>query len=194
MTSIPLLMHVPQLGGGPEIMHGCADLYMIGENGFAESFARGFACAEANVSTVIQLTGGTLCKAMALHMAAVIPNVSHTTNLDDQFEEDVTGGRIEVAAGSSPVPEGPGLGVEVDEAELARLAQNSITAIPRFIGALHLPGGHTFFTNGLPGVERLTGFAEGSIRGIRLEVIEDDGSEAFARRYNQLEKGGPVLE
>ena len=30
--------------------------------------------------------------------------------------------------------------------------------------------------------------------GIRLEVIEDDGSESFAQRYEQLEKDGPTLE
>ena len=194
MTHIPLLMHVPQLGGGPEIMHGCADLYMIGEPGIALSLARGFACAEANVSTVIQLTGGTLCKAMALHLGAVVPNVSHSINLDDQCEEDVTGGRIEIAEGSSPVPEDPGLGVEVDEAELARIAQNPPTEIPRHIGALHLPGGHTWYTPGFPNVDRLTGFPEGNIRGIRLEVLDDDGSEEFARRYERLQQEGPVLE
>ncbi len=194
MSHIPILMHVPQLGGGPEIMNGCADLYMIGEHGIALSIARGWACAEANVSTVIQLTGGTLCKAMALHLAAVVPNVSHSVNLDDQYEEDVTGGRIEVAAGSSPVPQGPGLGVEVDEEELARIAQNPATEIPRHIGALHLPGGRTWYTRGFPGVERLTGFPEGNIRGIRLEVLEDDGSEEFARRYAKLEKEGPSFE
>ena len=123
-TSIPLLMHVPQLGGGPEIMHGCADLYMIGEHGIGMSLRRGFACAEANLSTVIQLTGGTLSKALALHLGAVIPNVSHTVNLDDQYSEDITGRRIEVADGSSPVPEGPGLGVEVNEEELVRISAN----------------------------------------------------------------------
>jgi L-alanine-DL-glutamate epimerase-like enolase superfamily enzyme len=194
LTHIPILMHVPQLGGGPEILNGCADLYMIGEHGISQSMARGFACAEANVSTVIQLTGGTLSKAMALHLGAVIPNVSHTTNLDDQLEEDSTGGRIEIAEGSSPVPEGPGLGVEVDEAELARLAQNPVTEIPRHIGALHLPGGRTWYTRGFPSVERLTGFPEGNIRGIRLEVLEDDGSEAFAQRYEKLGKEGPTFE
>ncbi|HIG47539.1 MAG TPA: hypothetical protein EYQ20_14310, partial [candidate division Zixibacteria bacterium] len=36
-TKIPLLMHVPQLGGGPEIMYGCADLYMISEHGIGLS-------------------------------------------------------------------------------------------------------------------------------------------------------------
>ena len=175
-------------------MNGCADLYMIGEHGIALSLARGFACAEANVSTVIQLTGGTLCKAMAMHLGAVIPNLSHSVNLDDQLEEDATGGRIEVAEGSSPVPEGPGLGVDVDEAELARLAQKPLTEIPRHIGALHMPGGHTWYTIGFPAVERLTGFPEGNVRGIRLDVLEEDGSEEFAQRYERLEREGPIFE
>ncbi|MBI4551045.1 MAG: hypothetical protein HY710_02145 [Candidatus Latescibacteria bacterium] len=193
-THLPLLMHVPPLGGGPEIIHGCADLYMVGEIGIGRSIRLGFACAEANVSTVIQLTGGTLCKAMALHLGAVLPNVSHSTNLDDQYEEDVTGGRIEVCEGSSPVPEGPGLGVEVDEDALARIADNPPTEIPRHLGVLKLPGGHTLYTHSFPSVSRLTGFLEGNIRGIGLDVWDDDGSPEFAQVYERVEKEGPFIE
>ena len=192
-TKIPLLMHVPQLGGGPEIMYGCADLYMIGEHGIGLSIKRGFACAEARVSTVIQLTGGTLCKAMALHLGAVIPNVSHMTNLDDQYDEDVTGGRIEIEEGSSPVPEGPGLGVEVDEKELARIAMNPRTEVPRFIGRLRLPGGHTYYTIGYPAVNRFTGFSEGNIRGIRLEIWEENGTPQWQQIYDQVDRQGPFM-
>ena len=97
LTCIPLLMHVPQLGGGPEIIQGCADAYMVGEGGLGPALARGVACAQANISTVIQLTGGTLTKAMAMHMGAVLPLVMHSTNLDDQYEEDVVKERIEVS-------------------------------------------------------------------------------------------------
>ena len=129
-TSFPLLMHVPQLGGGQEIIRGCADAYMIGEGGIGPTLVRGFAAALANVSSVIQLTGGTLTKAMALHMGAVIPNVAHCTNLDDQYDQDVVKQRIEVAAGSSPIPEGPGLGVEVDEDALAECAANEPHGYP----------------------------------------------------------------
>jgi len=193
-TFLPLLMHVPQLGGGPEIMHGCADLYMIGESGIEVSLRRGFACAEANASTVIQLTGGTLCKAMAMHLGAVIPNVSHSVNLDDQCEEDVTGGRLEVAEGSTPVPEGPGLGVEVDEEILAPLAAAEPTVVPRHLCVLRLPGGHRVYTRSFPHVSRLTGFLEGNIRGLRVEVWNDDGSKEFASMHEQVEKEGTVWE
>ena len=192
-TSLPLLMHVPQLGGGPEITLGCADAYMVGEHGIGMSLKRGFACAEANVSTVIQLTGGTLSKAMALHLGAVIPNVMHTVNLDDQYGEDVTGGRIEVADGSSPVPEGPGLGVEVDEAELARIAGNPKTEIPRHIGKLSLPSGNVYYTIGYPSVSRLTGYPEGNIRGVRLEIWEEDGSAPWQETHDRIERHGPFM-
>ncbi|MDE3259732.1 MAG: hypothetical protein OYM47_18020 [Gemmatimonadota bacterium] len=193
-TSFPLLMHVPQLGGGQEIIRGCADAYMIGEGGIGPTLVRGFAAALANVSSVIQLTGGTLTKAMALHMGAVIPNVAHCTNLDDQYDQDVVKQRIEVAAGSSPVPEGPGLGVEVDEDALAECAANEPTVIPTTIGILHLPGGNRLYTKGFPNVPRVTGFPEGNTRGIRLEVWEDDGTEAFQATLERIEQNGPFME
>ena len=68
---------------------------------------------------------GTLGKALALHMAAVLPSATgHSINLDDQYEEDYTTERIPVIEGFSRVLEGPGLGFDVDEAALARLAAN----------------------------------------------------------------------
>ena len=188
-TMIPLLMHFPQLGGGPEIINGCADLYMIGDK-LGPTLARGYACAEANVSTVIQWTGGTLAKAMALHLGAVIPNVSHAINLDDLYSEDVTGGRIEIEAGSSPVPESPGLGIDVDEQALERIKQNPVTVIPRYISRLLLPGGHVYHSIGHPDVSRQTGFMEGNIRGVRLQIWEEDGSVEWQNTYDRLEQSG----
>ena len=193
-TSFPLLMHVPQLGGGHELIQGCADAYMIGEAGIGSTLALAFACAKVNVSTVIQLTGGTLTKAMAMHMGAVIPHVSHSTNLDDQYDEDVVKERIEVSEGSSPVPEEPGLGIEIDEAALQNAASNRPTEIPPTIGILHLPGGNKLYSQSFPDVAKLTGFPEGNIRGIRLEPWEDDGSEEFKQKWERLSSEGPYME
>ena len=166
---------------------------MIGEHGIPAAIRRGYACAEANLSCVIQLTGGTLSKAMALHLGAALPNISHSTNLDDQYEEDVTGGRFEVAEGSSPVPEEPGLGVEPDPAELGRIRKNPKTVIPRYITILKMPRSGRFFTRGWPSIERVTGFPEGNVRGIRLDVWDEDGSEEWDRRWDGLAEG-PVFE
>lgn len=186
-------MHVPQLGGGPEIMNGCADLYMIAEGGIPNAIHRGWACAEANASCVIQLTGSTLSKAMAMHLGAALPNISHSTNLDDQYDEDVTGGRLEVAEGSTPVPEDPGLGVDVDEKELERIRKNPKTVVPRVISELHMPQGGRFVLQGWPSVDRLTGFPEGNVRGINLKLWEEDGSPEWTKRWDEL-ADGPRLE
>ena len=189
---LPVLMHVPQLGGGPEIQRDVADLYMIGEMGIGKSIQRGLAAAAAGLSTVIQITGGTLSKALAMHLGAVVANVSHSTNLDDQYAEDITGGRLEISEGSSPVPSGPGLGIEVDEKILHELAARPRSELPRHVGILHLPGGTSYYTPSIPSVERITGFAEGNVRGVRSEVWNDDASEDFAQIYDRVQREGQI--
>ena len=195
-TEVPLIMHVPPLGGLQEMVRGMADAYIIGEycGGFGDALIRGFAYGKANVQTVVQLTGGTLTKAMALHLSAVLPTVGHTINLDDQYEDDIVKERIEIAEGSSPVPEAPGLGVEVDEQALAELAKNPMPEIPKHVGVLTLPGGRKFYAPSIPPVSRLTGFPEGTIRGLDTEVWEEDGSEAFVRIYERVQSEGVYME
>jgi len=108
-TRIPLVMHVPQLGGLQEVIRGVADIYMIG-GGIGDTLISGFAYGKANMQVIIQQSGNTLMKALSLHQAAVLPAASaHLITLDDQYDEDITAARIPVIAGSSPVPEGPGL-------------------------------------------------------------------------------------
>ena len=187
-TSIPLVMHVPRLGGGQEMLDGTADIYMIESGG--RGLASGLAYSRLNIQTIIQHEAGTLGKAMALHLAAVLPTATgHTINLDDQYEEDYTTGRIPVIEGFSPVPEGPGLGFEVDEGEIARLAANRPIERPRFIGVLHMPGGHTFYGPG-----RIAPYGEeGTVRGFRSEIWEEDGSSEFEQTYERVQKEGRIL-
>ena len=167
---------------------------MIGEMGIGTSIKRGYAASLANLSTVIQLTGGTLSKAMAMHLGAVIPNVSHSTNLDDQYEEDVTGSRLEISDGSTPVPEGPGLGVDVDESVLESLAARPKSELPRHVGILDLPAGGRWFTPSTPSAVTLTGFAEGNVRGIRSSIWNDDGSAEFSQIFDRVRIEGAFKE
>ena len=186
-TGIPIVMHVPPLGGVYEVMHGAADIYMISSGG--AGLASGIAYSKLNIQTIIQHEAGTLGKALALHQAAVLPSATgHTINLDDQYEEDYTTETIPVVEGFSPVPEGPGLGFEVDEDELARLAANEPSEIPRYIGILHMPGGHTFYGPG-----RLAPYGEeGTVRGFRSELWEEDGTSEFERIFERVAKEGRI--
>jgi hypothetical protein len=145
----------------------------------------------------LQLTGGTLTKALALHLAAVLPTATmHTVNLDDQYEDDVTTERIPVVEGSSPVPDRPGLGYDVDEAALARLAANAPTPVPKHVAVLRLRGGHTVYYPSLVtvNVHKMTGCEEGTIRDLTLELWDDDGSAEFARIHNRVQSSGPFVE
>ena len=196
-TRIPIVMHRPLLGGYQEIKFGAADIYMIGDGqptcSIGDTLARGTVCSLANVQTIIQLTGGTLTKALALHMAAVLPSMTgHSINLDDQCEEDITTSRIPVVEGSSPVPEGPGLGYEVDEDALKRFSENepSKSKAPKHVGILHLPGGYKIFSPHWARVGELTGREEGTVRGINFELWNDDGSEEFSRTYERVQNEG----
>ena len=148
-TQIPLVMHVPQLGGIQEVIRGVADIYMIGGR-IGDTLTSGFAYAKANIQCLIQQSGNTLMKALTLHQAAVLPTASaHTINLDDQFESDIAE-KIPVVEGFSPVPEGPGLGVEVDEEALAQAAARAHLPRYDYIGVVHFAGGHKAYSLGSP--------------------------------------------
>ena len=195
-SDIPLIFHVAAGHAGlTEIGAGVADIYLFSGVSVGDTLMSGFACARANVQMLLQLTGGTLAKALALHMAAVLPTATgHSIHLDDQYEDDVTPTRIAVAAGVSPVPDGPGLGVEVDEDALAQLAANAKqeSRPQRCVGLLHLPDGRRWYTTLAPDISRLTGCEEGAIRGIGLDLWYADGSEAFEQVYEQVARTGAV--
>ncbi len=186
-TGIPIVMHVPQLGGIHEVLHRAADVFMISAGG--EGLARGIAYSQLNMQTIMQHEAGTLGKAFALHTAAVLRTADgHSINLDDQYEEDVTTETIPIIEGYSPVPEGPGLGFEVDEDAIARLAANKPIERPRFVGILHMPGGHTFYGPG-----RVAPYGEeGTVRGFRTEVWEEDGSSEFEKIYERVQEEGRI--
>ena len=63
--------------------------------------------------------------AAMIHLAAAVPNLTYAcdTHYPWQNEEVIVGGKWQFKDGSLPVPTTPGLGVELDHKELARLHQ-----------------------------------------------------------------------
>ena len=195
-TRLPIIMHKAPVGHLQELLLGAADSYMLGSS-IGETLIQGMAYGQANAQVSVQFGGGgTLAKALTLHVMAVLPTATgHSVNLDDQYEEDIATERIPVIEGFSPVPEGPGLGVEVDKEALARVAANKPTVPPKHIGIIRLPNGHELHTPSFSHwishpeagrwVSQLTGQEEGTIRGVSMELWEDDGSEEFARAHER---------
>ena len=189
-SDIPIIMHGTPLGGIQEIVLGMADLYMIGGS-IGDTMAIGTAMAKANVQTILQFEGGTLGKAMAMHMAAVLPtHTAHSINLDDQYEEDITTQRIPVVDGCSPVPDGIGLGFQVDEEALARVAAQELVEKPDHVGVLYMPSGHVYYGKSYISPSSLVGRQEGAVHGFRSELWEDDGSAEFRKVYDRVQSEG----
>ena len=193
-TQLPLIMHNPQLGGMQEVLHGTADIYMIGGR-IGDTMQKGFAYGQANIQTLLQQSGNTLMKAFTLHQAAVLPTATaHIITLDDQYEDDITTSQLLPTEGFCRVPEGAGLGIEVDEEKLKQAAQRQHIPKLDVIGVVHLPYGRKYYTPGEPNVQNLTGFEEGALRGIHFERLVKDESPDFERVQKRLEEEGPFIE
>ena len=92
------------------------------------------------------------------------------------------------------MPEGPGLGVEVDEEALAQAAARAHLPRYDYIGVLHFAGGHKAYSLGSPNIDRLTGTEEGRLDGLNFEYWTDDGSAEYARVLKRLQEEGPFIE
>jgi L-alanine-DL-glutamate epimerase-like enolase superfamily enzyme len=202
--TVPLVMHAPRLGGLQEVIHGVADVHMIGTSSVGQSLRKGFAYGETNTQVILQHSGNTVAQAMTLHLAAVLPTASaHVITLADQYDEDITTTRIPVIEGVAEVPDGPGLGVEIDEKALAAALERTPIERARYIGIVLLPGGNRMFCAdrtrqslygpNVHNIERLTGREEGVIRGVNYERWIDDGSADFETTYERLQTEGAFV-
>lgn len=183
-TRLPIVHGgAPRLGGAHEMLRGMADIYMIG-NSIGTTLALGKAYGLANIQCLLQQTGGTLSKALSLHIAAVLPSCTgHSVLCDDQYDDDITTENIPVIEGFSKVPEEPGLGIQVNEDLLKLAANRKPYTAPRALAIVHLPGGQTIHTKMWPDLKSITGREEGTIRGINVEVWEEDGTKEFEEIY-----------
>lgn len=94
-------------------MRSCLELHRL-----CRTFGRGFSM-HSNSHLGISL-------AAMVHIGAAIPTFDYAldTHYPWQKDEVIVGGKIPIVGGSVQVPNGPGLGVEIDRAELQRLHQN----------------------------------------------------------------------
>ena len=148
----------------------------------------------------LQLVGTGITAAYAAHLGAVLLHAQlPSITCHELFASDLLSERIAVVDGYMPVPDGPGLGVEVDEKALEtyRVAAAAPSPKQRYRARKRIltvvwPGDgdgrrawqftdeevyqFAFYKGNLPGFQA----------GVHLEVEENDGSAAFARRHADL--------
>ena len=155
------------------------------------ALAAGWTFAAANTPILLQYVGSGITAAFACQLGAVMPTAtlpgvtcSHT-NVDDLIVDE-----LQMQRGFMKVPEGPGLGVELDEEALARYAAMEPKTWPRHLSIVTLPGGVKHHYRNLQQAERLMkqGVDESFAPGVRLEEWEDDGSPEFDDLWNRLQE------
>jgi L-alanine-DL-glutamate epimerase-like enolase superfamily enzyme len=164
----------------------------------------GTLAAEAQMPFWLQLVGNGLMTTWAAHLGAVLTHATWPTiTCVNLFSHQLLKTPIDVIGGYHQVPDGPGLGVEVDEeaVERFRLPDVQIRPFadegklyerpkPRLLNTIVYPGGScVHMTSTGQGYGYFgNGHGPAQVEGVRLEVTPDDGSKEWSDLFERAGK------
>lgn len=188
-THVPISMHTQNHPGEPSLETAICEEMVDGfvvTGGATKIQQDALVCREFNKSFFLQIVGSKIAAAFALHWGAVLEHARWpSVNCHQLFERDCVTTALPVSNGLCPVPEGPGLGIELDEEAIELFGcepKDKPYPHPDLLIALRWPSGTTtyyahcqqYWEDWHAG--RLPFFP----RGIQLEHIANDGSDDWA--------------
>lgn len=199
---LPLVLHHSPLGATHEVLMGAADIYMLGHARIGEAQRRAGLFAAANLPFMLQNVGGNITRAMTCHMMAAFPTATFHFHSDTEiWKTDVVHERLEPLNGLVPVPQGPGLGLSLDRAALARLAALELPAQAPWVIRSRFANGVRMYHLGdpeqsifmvRPDTRRLLPLSYAS--PISTDYWDDDGSPEYRAVRERLAREGAILE
>ncbi|MEC8991483.1 MAG: mandelate racemase/muconate lactonizing enzyme family protein [Candidatus Latescibacterota bacterium] len=148
----------------------------------------------------LQMVGVGLVTALSAHLGAVLPFAQWPTiTCMNNYTDDLLTKPLTIRGGYLQVPEGPGLGVEVNEEALVKYKMEPPYELPhpRHILSVVWPGGRVVhFANMRDHVWphfRQRGNDPAQEPGATLEIWDDDGSKEWSDLYERLQQG-PMRE
>jgi L-alanine-DL-glutamate epimerase-like enolase superfamily enzyme len=164
----------------------------------------GTLAAEAQMPFWLQLVGNGLMTTWAAHLGAVLTHATWPTiTCLNLFSHQLLKTPIDVIGGYHQVPDGPGLGVEVDEEAVERFRVPDVQIRPfadegklyerpqpRLLNTIVYPGGscvHMVSTGQGYGYFG-DGHGPAQVEGVRLEVTPDDGSKEWSDLFERAGK------
>ena len=198
-----LLHHAP-----PEVMmKNLCDGYMAGHASIGQAMHTAALAESTNTPFMLQHAGGAINLAFRAHEAAAFKMAAlEHVNLSNLWKDDVTTENFSVVGGSVAVPKGPGLGVALDRAKLAKYKNVPKPKPPRLLARVKYESGLTvFFRHDLekPSPQRRLRFISrvdvpGPVPGYRNHVVtdlwEDDSSAEFAKMWDTTQSGPHWVE
>ena len=172
-----------------QIAQGLCDAFVLGGSDVQGILERAAVAQEAKLPFWIQTIGTSLRAAWVVHLASVCRQATLSSLAAHTIWERDVAAMPAPLAGFAAVPEGPGLGLEVDEGAVQALRQAASLELDRRITSVVHPDGVCwhFASEEQRHETYYFGNAPGFVRGARLEVRPDDGSADFADLYSRCE-------
>lgn len=178
-----------------QIEQGLCDAFVFGGGDVETLRQQAGVAGEARKPFWIQTVGGGLRAAWVMHLASTCQQgtLSHLA-AHEIWQQDVATPPQPVSGWVS-VPDGPGLGVEVDEEAVESLRNAPPITVPRRITTVVYPDGVRWHFSGETQRHEAFYFGHlpGFVRGVRLALRDDDGSADFADLYERCQEA-PVVE
>jgi L-alanine-DL-glutamate epimerase-like enolase superfamily enzyme len=196
-TTRPIALHFGNPPFPTVVRDEVCDGFVIG-GGVARVLEQGTLAAAFDKPFWLQMVGTGLTTTLSLHLGAVLPAAQWpSVNCLNIYTDDLLLEPIIIQGGYARVPEDPGLGIEVDEAALARYRIEPPYELPkpRLLLSVHWPGEHTRHYASIRQcwTDAQSGSIPAQARGVTMQVRPDDGSREWSALYAQAERG-PVVD
>ncbi|MBL7199199.1 MAG: mandelate racemase/muconate lactonizing enzyme family protein [Anaerolineae bacterium] len=182
----------------PAVVRGEAcDGFVVG-GGVARVLGQGTLAAEFDKPFWLQMVGTGLTTALSLHLGAVLSHAQWpAVNCLNIYTDDLLVKPLTIAGSYARVPDGPGLGIEVDESALIRYSMEPPYELPepRLLLSVVWSGGRVRHYASLKQCwsDGLAGNIPAQERGVSMQVRPDDGSAEWAELYARAERA-PVQD
>ncbi len=194
----PIALHFGLPKFPTAVQESVCDGFVIG-GGVANVLRQGTLAGEFEKPFWLQLVGVGLVTALAAHLGAVLPFAQWPTiTCLNNYSDSLLTEPLTIRGGYLQVPDGPGLGVEVNEAALSKYKMEAPYKLPdpRHILSVIWPGGrvvHFATMRDHVWPHFMAGNDPAQEPGVRLEIWDEDGSSAWADLYARVQQG-PVRD
>jgi L-alanine-DL-glutamate epimerase-like enolase superfamily enzyme len=197
LTSRPIALHFGNPPFPTVVREEACDGFVVG-GGVSRVLAQGALAAQFDKPFWLQMVGTGLTTAMSLHLGAVLPMAQWpAVNCLNNYADDLLAEPIQITAGYARVPDGPGLGIEIDEDALVALKMDPPYELPRprLLLSVVWPGGRVrhYASQRQLWDDAQVGNMPAQEPGVRTQVRADDGSAEWAELYARAQSG-PVYD
>ena len=193
----PVAMHFGLPPFTTSVREEVCDGFVIG-GGQSLTMRQGQCAAEVSMPFWLQIVGNGLTTTWDAHLGSVLTHARWPAiSCINMYSHHLLTKPIQVINGQQQVPDGAGLGVDVDEEAIEKfrvpekkLYENPehpfIHPKPRLINSIIYPDGTCIYMDNLsaPGTY---------IEGVRNEIIDDDGSKEWQDLYDRVQKETQVI-